>query len=186
MHIHAKAVQHGQQLCQALGSPRMGRDMLSVGRGPATKGGEVFKMDDWKPLLVLLFFSTFCSVDAQQTDCDIDLSIAIDISRHMQPASTVLLKQKLQAFLPKLLLQMKLLPNTSCNAGSLVNIRFKFQVLAQTKEFIFDSDFEDYNEEIIQRFLGAQTTVNTYLNADFLQALEEKFFNVTSAKVKVT
>lgn len=28
---------------------------------------EVFKMDDWKPLLVLLFFSTFCSVDAQQT-----------------------------------------------------------------------------------------------------------------------
>lgn len=120
------------------------------------------------------------------SDCDIDLSIAIDISRHVQPASTVLLKQKLQAFLPKLLLQMKLLPNSSCNAGSLVNIRFKFQVLAQTKEFIFDSDFEDYNEEIIQRFLGAQTAVNTYLNADFLQALEEKFFNVTSAKVKVT
>ncbi|KFV89229.1 Collagen alpha-4(VI) chain, partial [Fulmarus glacialis] len=119
------------------------------------------------------------------SDCDIDLSIAIDISRRMQPASTVLLKQKLQAFLPKLLLQMKLLPNTSCNAGSPVNIRFKFQVLAQTKQFIFDSDFEDYNEEIVQKFLDAQITVDTYLNADFLQALEEKFFNVTSAKVKV-
>ncbi|XP_071660993.1 collagen alpha-4(VI) chain-like isoform X1 [Patagioenas fasciata] len=141
---------------------------------------EVFKMDDWKPLLVLLFFSTFCTVDAQQTDCNIDLSIAFDISRHMQPASTVLLKQKLQAFLPKLLLQMKSLPNNSCSAGSLVNIR-----LAQTKELISDSDFEDYNEEIIQRFLDAQTTVNTYLNADFLQALEEKFFNTTYAKVKV-
>ncbi|KAM6375887.1 collagen alpha-4(VI) chain-like [Alca torda] len=118
-------------------------------------------------------------------DCNIDLSVAIDISRSMQPASTVLLKQKLQAFLPKLLLQMKLLPNTSCNAGSPVNIRFKFQVLAQTREFIFDSDFEEYNEEIIQKFLDAQTTVDTYLNAGFLQALGEKFFNVTSANIKV-
>ncbi|XP_074716315.1 collagen alpha-4(VI) chain-like isoform X1 [Strix uralensis] len=145
---------------------------------------EVFKMDDWKPLLVL-FVSTLCSIDAQQTDCDIDLSVAIDISRRMQPASTVLLKQKLQAFLPKLLLQLKLLPNTSCNAGSPVNIRFKFQVLTQTRQFIFDSDFEDYNEEIIQRFLDAQATVDTYLNADFFQALEEKFFSVTFAKVKV-
>ncbi|KAM6410528.1 collagen alpha-4(VI) chain-like [Pluvialis apricaria] len=142
-------------------------------------------MDDWKPLLVLLFVSTFCSMDAQQTDCNIDISIAVDISRRMQPASTVLLKQKLQAFLPKLLLQMKSLPNTSCNAGSPVNIRFKLQVLAQTKQFLFDSDFGDYNEEIIQKFLDMQATVDTYLNADFLQALEEKFFSVTSAKVKV-
>ncbi|KAM7122024.1 LOW QUALITY PROTEIN: collagen alpha-4(VI) chain-like [Ciconia maguari] len=125
------------------------------------------------------------SEDLRSQDCDIDLSIAVDISRRMRPASTVLLKQKLQAFVPRLLLQMKLLPNTSCNAGSPVNIRFKFQVLAQTKQFIFDSDFEDYNEEIIQKFLDAQTTVDTYLNADFLQALEEKFFSVTSAKVKV-
>ncbi|KAM9231005.1 LOW QUALITY PROTEIN: collagen alpha-4(VI) chain-like [Leptosomus discolor] len=125
-------------------------------------------------------------VDATKLhDCDIDLSIAIDISRRMRPASTVLLKQKLQAFLPKLLLQMKSLPNTSCNAGFPVNVRFRFQVLAQTKQFIFDSDFEDYNEEIIQKFLDAQITVDTYLNADFLQALEEKFFIVTSAKVKI-
>ncbi|KFQ33934.1 Collagen alpha-4(VI) chain, partial [Mesitornis unicolor] len=118
-------------------------------------------------------------------DCDIDLSVAIDISRRMQPASTVLLKQKLQAFLPKLLLQMKSLPNTSCNAGSPVNIRFKFQVLAQTKQLIFDSDFEEYNEETIQKFSDAQTSVDTFLNADYLQALEEKFFSVTSAKVKI-
>ncbi|XP_009076606.1 PREDICTED: collagen alpha-4(VI) chain-like, partial [Acanthisitta chloris] len=115
--------------------------------------------------------------------CNIDLSIAIDISRRMQPAPTVLLKQRLQAFLPRLLLQIKSLPNTSCNAP--VNMRFKFQVLAQNKQFIFDSGFEDYNEEIIQKFLDAQNIVDTYLNADFLQALEEKFFNMTSAKVKV-
>ncbi|XP_023775084.1 collagen alpha-6(VI) chain isoform X1 [Cyanistes caeruleus] len=121
---------------------------------------------------------TICSLE-----CIIDLSIAIDISRSMQPSSTMLLKQRLQAFLPRLLLQMKSLPNTSCNAP--VDIGFKFQVLAQNKQLIFDSGFEDYNEEIIQKFLDTQSTVDTYMNADFLQALEENFFNATSAKVKV-
>ncbi|XP_063264178.1 collagen alpha-4(VI) chain-like [Prinia subflava] len=138
-------------------------------------------MDAWKPLLLLYIF-TF-STESEETECNIDLSIAIDISRSMQPAPTMLLRQRLQAFLPRLLLQMKSLPNTSCSAA--VDIGFKFQVLAQNKQLIFDSGFEGYNEEIIQKFLDAQTTVDTYMNAEFLQALEENFFNVTSAKVKV-
>ncbi|XP_014733932.1 PREDICTED: collagen alpha-6(VI) chain isoform X1 [Sturnus vulgaris] len=142
---------------------------------------KVLKMDAWKPLLLLYIF-TF-STEAEESECNIDLSIAIDISRSMQPAPTMLVKQRLQAFLPRLLLQMKSLPNTSCNAP--VNVGFKFQVLAKNKQLIFDSGFEDYNEEIIQKFLDAQTTVDTDINADFLQALEENFFNVTSAKVKV-
>ncbi|XP_064361525.1 collagen alpha-6(VI) chain [Dromaius novaehollandiae] len=125
------------------------------------------------------------SGDPPSQDCNIDLSIGIDISGRIRPVSTLHLKQKLQTFLPKLLLQMKLLPSVSCTVGSPVSIRFKFQVLAQANQFVFDSDFEDYNEEIIQKFLNAQTTVDTYLNADLLQALWEKFFSVTSAKVKV-
>ncbi|XP_067148283.1 collagen alpha-6(VI) chain-like [Apteryx mantelli] len=125
------------------------------------------------------------SGDSPSQDCNIDLSIGIDILRHVWPVSILHLKQKLQTFLPKLLLQMKSLPNVSCNFGSPVNVKFKFQVLAQTNQFVFDSDFEDYNEEVIQKFLDAQTTIDTYLNADILQALWEKFFSVTSAKVKV-
>lgn len=123
--------------------------------------------------------------DPASQDCNIDLAIAIDISRHMQSASSLLMKQKLQTFLPRLLFQMKSLPSISCNAGSPVNIRFKFQVLSQTKQFLFNSDFEDYDEEIIQKFLDAQTAVDTYLNVDFLQAVQETFFSATSAKVKV-
>ncbi|XP_062424459.1 collagen alpha-6(VI) chain-like [Rhea pennata] len=125
------------------------------------------------------------SGDSPSQDCNIDLSIGIDISGSVRPVSTLHLKQKLQTFLPKLLLQMKSLPSVSCNIGSPVNVRFKFQALSQTNQFIFDSDFEDYNEEIIHKFLDAQTTIDTYLNADILQALWEKFFSVTSAKVKV-
>lgn len=80
---------------------------------------------------------------------------------------------------------MKSRPSVCCKTGFPVNIRFKFQVLAQAKKLIFESDFEDYNEGIIQKFLDAQATVDTYLNVDFLQAIQEKFFSATSAKVKV-
>uniref|UniRef100_A0A8C7EDV7 VWFA domain-containing protein n=1 Tax=Nothoprocta perdicaria TaxID=30464 RepID=A0A8C7EDV7_NOTPE len=103
--------------------------------------------------------------------------------RHTQPGSTLHLKQSLRTFLPRLLLQMTSLPNISCTAGSPPNIRFRFQVLSQTNQIVFDSDFEDYSEEITQKFLDAQTSVNTYLNADMLQAFGEKFFTVTSDKI---
>ncbi|NWY00126.1 CO6A6 protein, partial [Nothoprocta ornata] len=125
------------------------------------------------------------SGDRPSKECDIDLSIGIDISGHTQPGSTLHLKQKLRTFLPRLLLQMTSLPNISCTAGSPPNIRFRFQVLSQTNQIVFDSDFEDYSEEITQKFLDAQTSVNTYLNADMLQAFGEKFFTVTSDKVKI-
>ncbi|KFV17867.1 Collagen alpha-4(VI) chain, partial [Tauraco erythrolophus] len=172
-YVVGTVVQNTNEL-QQLASKPFGKYLYSAGN-----------FDDLPDFSVRLWGNFCFASESEIKDCDIDLSIAIDISRHVRPASTVLLKQKLQAFLPKLLLQMKSLPNTSCNASSPVNIRFKFQVLAQTKQFIFDSDFEDYNEEIIQNFLDAQTTVDTYLDADFLQAIEEKFFSVTSAKVKV-
>ncbi|XP_021243394.1 collagen alpha-6(VI) chain isoform X2 [Numida meleagris] len=123
--------------------------------------------------------------DPANQDCNIDLALAIDISKPTKSESSLLLTQKLQTFLPKLLLQVKSLPSISCNAGSPVNIKFKFQVLARTKQFHFDSEFEDYNEEIIQKFLKAQAAVDTYLNVDFLQAVQEEFFSATSAKVKV-
>ncbi|KAM8810908.1 collagen alpha-6(VI) chain [Eudromia elegans] len=124
------------------------------------------------------------SGDRPSKECDIDLAIGIDISGHTQPVSTLHLKQKLRTLLPRLLLQMKSLPNISCTAGSPLNIRFRFQVLPQTSQIVFDSDFEEYNEEITQKFLDAQTSIDTYLNADILQAFGE-FFSVTSGKVKV-
>ncbi|XP_010005902.1 PREDICTED: collagen alpha-4(VI) chain-like [Chaetura pelagica] len=173
LYVVGIGVQNTTELQQIASKP-FGKYLYSAG-----------SFDDLQDLSRRLLRNFCLAVENEIEGCDIGLSIAIDISRRVQPASTVLLKQKLQGFLPRLLLQMKSLPNITCNSGSPVNIRFKFQVLAQTKLLIFDSDFEVYNEDIIQKFLDAQTTVDTYLNADFLQALEDKFFSVTSAKVKV-
>ncbi|XP_010221222.1 PREDICTED: collagen alpha-6(VI) chain [Tinamus guttatus] len=159
-------------------------ELLRIAGGPK----RVFTVENFDALKTIKrhIVEEVCeSGDPPSKECDIDLSIGIDISGHTQPVSTLRLKQKLTTFLPRLLVQMKSLPNISCTAGSPPNIRFRFQVLSQTNQIIFDSDFEDYNEEIIQKFLDAQTSIDTYLTADILQAFGDKFFSVTSDKVKV-
>ncbi|CAM4530965.1 unnamed protein product, partial [Caretta caretta] len=117
--------------------------------------------------------------------CNIDVSVGIDISRRMKSISALHEKQKLQKYLPKLLHGMESLTNNSCTVESQINIRFKYQVFAQNGQSLFDSDFEAFGEEIVQKFLVVQTTVDTYLKADFLQSFWEKSLSLASAKVKV-
>uniref|UniRef100_A0A8C8RRD2 VWFA domain-containing protein n=1 Tax=Pelusios castaneus TaxID=367368 RepID=A0A8C8RRD2_9SAUR len=125
------------------------------------------------------------SEDLPSQDCNIDVSVGIDISRHMKPMSALHMKQKLQSYLPKLLYRMASLTNISCAAVSQINIRFRYQVFSQNGQSLFDSDFATYNEEIIQKFLTVQSTVDTYLNTDFLQSFWEQSLKLASAKVKV-
>uniref|UniRef100_A0A674KAB7 VWFA domain-containing protein n=1 Tax=Terrapene triunguis TaxID=2587831 RepID=A0A674KAB7_9SAUR len=107
-------------------------------------------------------------------NCNIDVSVGIDISRRMKSISALNEKQKLQKYLPKLLHRMESLTKISCTVESQINIRFKYQVFAQNGQSLFDSDFEAYDEEILQKFLVVQTIVDTYLNADFLESFWEK------------
>ncbi|EMP24982.1 Collagen alpha-6(VI) chain [Chelonia mydas] len=122
--------------------------------------------------------------DHPSQDCNIDVSVGTDISRRMKSISELHEKQKLQKYLPKFLHGMESLTNNSCTVESQINIRFKYQVFVQNGQSLFDSDFEAYDEEIVQKFLVVQTIVDTYLNADFLQSFWEKSLSLASAKVK--
>ncbi|XP_066485256.1 collagen alpha-4(VI) chain-like [Tiliqua scincoides] len=116
-------------------------------------------------------------------DCNIDISVGVDISKYAR--QTLHLKQKMQEYLPRLLQQMGTTINVSCITESPVNIRFRFQVFASNGQALFDSDFEAYTEEIIQKFLDVQTTVDTYLNVGFLRSFWDRSFSLASEKVKV-
>uniref|UniRef100_A0A8C3XLS6 VWFA domain-containing protein n=1 Tax=Chelydra serpentina TaxID=8475 RepID=A0A8C3XLS6_CHESE len=94
--------------------------------------------------------------------------------------------QKLQKYLPELLHRMESLTNISCTVESQIDIRFKYQVFAQNGQSLFDSDFEAYDEEILQKFLVVQTIVDTYLNADFLQSFWEKSLSLASVLLVFT
>ncbi|XP_053215123.1 collagen alpha-6(VI) chain-like [Podarcis raffonei] len=123
--------------------------------------------------------------DLPRRDCNMDISVGVDFSERVRPASGLPLKQRMQVYLPRLFQQMGSVINISCVAESPVNIRFRYQVFSESGQALFDSNFEAYNDEIVQKFLAVQTTVDTYLNAGFLQSLWDRSLSLASARVKV-
>lgn len=119
------------------------------------------------------------------TDCEIDISIGVDISEPVRSPSATTLKQIIQAFLPQILQQMSIVNNISCTAVTSDDIRFRYQVYTGSSSTLFDSGFESYNDEIFQKFWAVQTTVETYLTVDFLQSFWDRSITDDSANLKV-
>ncbi|KAL8165473.1 UNVERIFIED_CONTAM: hypothetical protein K2H54_045761 [Gekko kuhli] len=144
----------------------------------------VFRVNNFNELETIkkTIFKEVCESADQPRDCNIDISVAVDSSTH---ASTMRLKQTMQAQLSRLVPVMASMASISCPVEPPMNIRFRYQVFAGNRQLLFDSDFEAYNEEIIQKFLAVQTTMNTYLNRSFLEAFWDRSLSLASAKVKV-
>ncbi|XP_036123248.1 collagen alpha-4(VI) chain-like [Molossus molossus] len=113
-------------------------------------------------------------------ECKIDLSVGIDIS-----TPTWQNQKKLQGLLPELMQQLALLPNISCNNSGQINTMFRYLVPDSDGQLIFDSGFEKYSDEIIQKFLVHQAAKSNHMNVNFLQSLGDNAINFSSAKVKV-
>uniref|UniRef100_A0A8C2ME60 Collagen, type VI, alpha 4 n=1 Tax=Cricetulus griseus TaxID=10029 RepID=A0A8C2ME60_CRIGR len=112
--------------------------------------------------------------------CRMDLSVGIDIS-----TSSVRAQQELQRLLPGLMLQLALLSNISCDTPGPMDSRFRYAIPGSSGQLVFDSGFDKYSDETIQKFLVHQGSVNNHMNADFLQSLGETAIRLSFAKVKV-
>ncbi|XP_011789074.1 PREDICTED: collagen alpha-4(VI) chain-like [Colobus angolensis palliatus] len=112
--------------------------------------------------------------------CNLDLSVGIDISTHSEQV-----QQKLQGLLPELMQQLALLSNISCGIPDQINPRFRYLVPGSNDKLIFDSGFEKYSYEIIQKFLVHQAAKNNNMDVNFLQSLGDNAIHLSSAKVKV-
>ncbi|XP_013918836.1 PREDICTED: collagen alpha-4(VI) chain-like [Thamnophis sirtalis] len=123
--------------------------------------------------------------DKPYPDCEIDISIGVDISEPVRSPSAISLKQIIQAFLPRILQQMSIVNNISCTAVTPDDIRFRYQVYTGSSSTLFDSGFESYNDEIFQKFWAVQTTVETHLTVDFLLSFWDRLISEDSANVKV-
>lgn len=109
-----------------------------------------------------------------------DLSVGVDTSTSSGRA-----QQELGRFLPGLLQQLALLSNISCEAPGQMEPRFRYVVPGFSNRPVFDSGFEKYNDETVQKFLVQQGSANNRLNVDFLKSLGETAIHSSSANVKV-
>ncbi|XP_030672368.1 collagen alpha-4(VI) chain-like [Nomascus leucogenys] len=112
--------------------------------------------------------------------CNLDLSVGIDISTRSKKV-----QQELQGLLPELMQQLALLSNISCGISDQINPRFRYLVPGSNGQLIFDSGFEKYSYEIIQKFLVHQAARNNNMDVNFLQSLGDNAIHLSSAKVKV-
>ncbi|KAF6098972.1 hypothetical protein HJG60_003131 [Phyllostomus discolor] len=113
-------------------------------------------------------------------ECNIDLSVGIDLS-----TSTRQNWEKLQELLPELMQQLAVLSNISCSTSGQINTNFRYLVPDSEGPLAFDSGFDKYSNEIIQKFLVHQATKVNHMDADFLLSLGDNAILSSSAKVKV-
>ncbi|XP_069504838.1 collagen alpha-4(VI) chain-like isoform X2 [Ambystoma mexicanum] len=119
--------------------------------------------------------------DPPSQECSIEVTVGIDFSWRATPSLALRVQQKLQLRIPEVLLRMSNLGNISCSAGSPISIRFKYIVPSPGGGDVFDSAFEKYDEEIIRKFLTAQSKEDTYLNKEFLMSIWKKMSTGNSA-----
>ncbi|XP_068092359.1 collagen alpha-4(VI) chain-like [Hyperolius riggenbachi] len=123
--------------------------------------------------------------DQPSQDCSIDITVSVDYSRRIRPSTTSVLQQKLNLFLPEVLQHVSTMSNLSCATGSQINIRFRYAVPKQDSTFLFDSDFDNYNEDILKKYILAQTTADTFLNVQFLESLWRKMQALPAQRTKI-
>ncbi|XP_073534174.1 collagen alpha-4(VI) chain-like [Phyllobates terribilis] len=123
--------------------------------------------------------------DEPSQDCRIDITVAVDYSRRSRPSTASQLQQKLNHYLPELLKHVSTLSNLSCASGSQINISFSFVVPRLDGSSYFDSKYESYNEDILRKFIDAQSTLDTFLNVRFLETLWTNFRTSSKERAKV-
>ncbi|XP_053322224.1 collagen alpha-6(VI) chain-like isoform X2 [Spea bombifrons] len=154
----------------------------------AGKKENVYIVEDFKELDLIKrnIVSQVCEPsDEPSLDCNIDITVSVDYSRKVRPTTITHMQQKLQLYLSEVLQRVSTLNNFSCVSGSFINIRFRFAVPREDDTFLFDSDFEKYNEDVLKKFISAQSTTDTFLNAKYLESLWGKFKGLPGRKAKI-
>lgn len=109
-----------------------------------------------------------------------DLSVGIDLSTSSERA-----QQDLRRLLPGLMQQLAVLSDVSCDTAGQMDPSFRYVIPGSSGQLVFDSGFEKYSDEIIQKFLVHQGLVNNRMDVDFLQNLGETAIQLSLATVKV-
>ncbi|XP_053525526.1 collagen alpha-4(VI) chain-like [Artibeus jamaicensis] len=113
-------------------------------------------------------------------ECNIDLSVGIDLSTPTRQDW-----EKLQELLPELMQQLAVLSNISCSISGQINTNFRYLVPDSSGGLVFDSGFDKYSNEIIQKFLIHQAAEINHMDVAFLLSLGDNAIQSSYAKVKV-
>ncbi|XP_078098464.1 collagen alpha-6(VI) chain-like [Mustelus asterias] len=119
-----------------------------------------------------------------EPSCKIDIAVGFDVSRRTGSRNIFAGQQKLRAKLHPIFQEIASIHNISCAPASKLNIRMGYHVKSNTGQSIFETDFEDYKPEILDKLLEIQTDAKIDLNTENLKSFPG-IFNTSEATAKV-
>ncbi|XP_072365903.1 collagen alpha-6(VI) chain-like [Scyliorhinus torazame] len=116
--------------------------------------------------------------------CTIDIAVGFDVSRRTGSRNIFASQPKLQAKLHSILHEISTIHNITCASAAKLNIRVGYHVKSSTGQPIFETEFEEYSSDIINKLLAIQTDAKIDLSAENLKSFPG-VFSESEATAKV-
>ncbi|KAL7393714.1 hypothetical protein ABVT39_014994 [Epinephelus coioides] len=119
--------------------------------------------------------------------CTIDIAMGFDISQRTGAPGETLISghTKLQTFLPKIAYYVSSVQGLCCVGPKPIKTNIAFQVVDVDGSSLYDTNFEEYNEDVVNKVMGLRISEPTYFNSALLNVFKKKFRLRSRAHVKV-
>lgn len=109
------------------------------------------------------------------TDCSVDIAIGFDISRRNGAAGEKLISGQLQTSLPEIVHYLSSIQGLCCTGPTPVQTSIAFQVVDRAGRPLYDTNFESYSKEPVEKVMKLQMSEPTYFNTALLKSSKERF-----------
>eukprot|EP00062_Callorhinchus_milii_P005544 gi/632945099/ref/XP_007887867.1/ PREDICTED: collagen alpha-6(VI) chain-like isoform X1 [Callorhinchus milii] len=129
---------------------------------------------------------TICVTEEQKVspECTMDIAVGFDLPRRSGKQTLFTGQMQLQAKIDEILFMITSITGSSCTADSKADIRLGFHIKDRNGLNVFETQFENYNQEIVDKLKAIQTDASINLNAETLKSFSNKF-NTSDANSKV-
>ncbi|KAL7886996.1 hypothetical protein AOLI_G00047170 [Acnodon oligacanthus] len=116
-----------------------------------------------------------CKKEEQQerSDCTVDIGIGFDVSRVGASSQSIFSGQsKLQRNLRQIATQISALHNLCCLNQPNLKTKMAFRLVARNGNLLYDTGFEEYNDDVINKIMAQQITQDLAFNSQLLQSFQ--------------
>ncbi|KAI4890693.1 hypothetical protein NFI96_033753 [Prochilodus magdalenae] len=175
----------------------MSVEMLAVGIGDVSQDQlnyiareKVFLLDTFDVLKLNItiqnLIDKICTITpSEQKGCTVDIGVGFDVSRISASQQSLFTGQyKLQVYLPEIIRQISTLHNLCCLTKPTLQTKTGFRLVARNGNVLYDTGFETYSEDVMQKIMAQQISQPLALNSQLLRSFQDKL-KASNAGVKV-
>ncbi|XP_010785745.1 collagen alpha-6(VI) chain-like, partial [Notothenia coriiceps] len=118
------------------------------------------------------------------SNCSIDIAMGFDISQRTAGEKLVSGHTMLLRFLPEIASSVSSVKTLCCVGPDPIQPKIAFQLLDSDGRSLYDTDFEAYSKEVVDKVMEVQMSGTTYFNTAMLKSFKQRFLDKSKADVK--